>query len=206
MVTLTRHSVGAFQAGIGSTASGATQVRPRPDPRSRRVVLTLTLALLFPLTAHSQTPPPQHQDREVASMSKIAKGTFEVSLEPLSFEGANEDWKLGRMSIDKQISGDLVATTKGQMLMARGDIPGSAGYVAIEHVTGTLDGRTGTFVLQHAGTMDRVEPSLSVTVVPDSGTEELKGLAGDFEIEVADGKHSYVFTYVLREDDSGPDG
>jgi len=137
-------------------------------------------------------------------MSAIAKGTFVVKLAPLPFEGQVEGSRLGRMSIDKEISGDLVATTKGQMLSAMTGTKGSAGYVAIEQVDGVLDGRRGTFVLQHTGTMSRGSPSLSVTVVPDTGTGEMTGLTGTFEIRIIDGGHFYVFSYSLpsREDDS----
>ena len=130
-------------------------------------------------------------------MTHTAKGEFEVSLAPLAFEGADPEHKLGRMSIDKRISGDLAATTMGQMLSAMTDTQGSAGYVAIERVTGALHGKQGTFVLQHTGIMQRGEPSLTVTVVPDSGTGELVGLEGEFEILIEEGKHSYVFTYRL---------
>ena len=133
-------------------------------------------------------------------MSHQARGTFEVTLQPLAFEGAGPEWKLGRMSIDKQISGDLVATTRGQMLSAMTGTKGSAGYVAIERVTGTLHGRKGSFVLQHSGLMDRGSPSLSVVVVPDSGTDELVGLEGEFRIIVEGGKHSYEFNYRLPQD------
>lgn len=130
-------------------------------------------------------------------MTHIAKGQFTVKLQPLPFEGQPEGAKLGRLSIDKQIVGDLVATTTGQMLSAMTDTKGSAGYVALERVVGALQGRSGTFVLQHTGTMNKGAPSLSVTVVPDSGTGELVGLAGDFKIIQSDGKHSYEFTYRL---------
>lgn len=130
-------------------------------------------------------------------MNKIAKGTFVVKLLPLTVEGQPEGTKLARMSIDKTISGDLVATTAGQMLSAMSEVKGSAGYVAIERVDGTLNGRRGTFVLQHSGTMNRGAPSLSVTVVPDSGTGELAGLIGEFKIIIAEGKHSYEFSYSL---------
>jgi hypothetical protein len=130
-------------------------------------------------------------------MNAIAKGTFEVKLAPMPFDGAPENSKLGRMSIDKTISGDLTATTVGQMLSAMTDTKGSAGYVAIERVEGTLHGKTGSFVLQHSGTMNRGEPALSVTVVPDSGTGELVGIAGSFEIIIKDGVHSYEFSYTL---------
>ena len=130
-------------------------------------------------------------------MTHQAKGTFDVKLEPLAFGGQPDDSKLGRMSIDKHISGDLVATTRGQMLSAMTDTKGSAGYVAIERVDGILNGREGSFVLQHTGSMNRGTPSLSVTVVPDSGTGGLVGLAGEFKIIIAEGQHSYEFDYTL---------
>jgi hypothetical protein len=101
------------------------------------------------------------------------------------------------MSIEKQIHGDLEATSKGTMLTAGTDVKGSAGYVAIERITGTLQGRTGTFVLQHTGTMNRGVPQLSITVVPDSGTAQLLGLTGTMNITIADGKHSFAFDYTL---------
>ena len=130
-------------------------------------------------------------------MSEIATGEFVVKLLPLTFEGQADGSKIGRMSIDKTISGDLVATTKGQMLSAMTEVKGSAGYVAIERVEGTLKGKKGSFVLQHSGTMNQGSPSLSVTVVPGSGTGELVGLAGQFNIIIAAGKHSYEFKYTL---------
>ena len=130
-------------------------------------------------------------------MNSVAIGKFTVKLAPLPFDGQPGNTKLGRMSIDKQITGDLVATTSGQMLSAMTDTKGSAGYVAIERVQGTLQDRKGSFVLQHTGTMNRGVPGLSVTVVPDSGTEELVGLTGEFKIIIADGKHSYEFAYSL---------
>ena len=130
-------------------------------------------------------------------MTQSARGEFVVSLKALTFEGADPEYKLGRMSIDKQISGDLTASTVGQMLSAMTSTDGSAGYVAIERVAGVLDGKRGTFVLQHTGTMNRGAPSLVVTVVPDSGTEELVGLEGEFTINIEEGKHFYEFTYRL---------
>lgn len=130
-------------------------------------------------------------------MVQTAKGRFEVKLQPLSFEGTEPTWKLSRMSIEKQIFGDLEATTRGQMISAMTDTKGSAGYVAIEHVTGTLNGKSGSFVLQHSGLMNRGTPSLKVVVVPDSGTDALAGLEGDFRIILEDGKHLYEFDYQL---------
>ena len=130
-------------------------------------------------------------------MSSVAKGEFIVKLQPLGVEGQPEGSKIGRVSIDKSIAGDLVATTAGQMLSAITEMKGSAGYVAIEIVEGVLAGKKGTFLLQHTGTMNKGAPSLSVTVVPDSGTGELVGLAGEFTIIIAGGKHSYEFKYTL---------
>lgn len=132
-------------------------------------------------------------------MNAVAKGEFAVKLQPLTFEGADPDAGLGRMSIDKTISGDLTATTKGQMLSAMSSVKGSAGYVALERVTGTLAGRTGSFVLQHNAFMNRGVPSLSIVVVPDSGTAGLAGIQGDFKIEITGGKHWYEFVYSLPQ-------
>jgi hypothetical protein len=101
------------------------------------------------------------------------------------------------MTIDKKFHGDLEATSKGQMLTAMSAVKGSAGYVAVERVTGSLNGRKGTFVLQHSATMNRGTPQLSVTVVPDSGTDQLEGLTGKMMIIIAEGKHSYDFEYSL---------
>ena len=132
-------------------------------------------------------------------MSSHATGTFEVKITPQAPDGKFEDATLGRMTIDKQIHGDLEATSKGTMLTAGTDVKGSAGYVAIERITGTLQGRTGSFVLQHTGTMNRGVPQLSITVVPDSGTAQLLGLTGAMTISIADGKHSFSFDYTLLE-------
>ena len=124
-----------------------------------------------------------------------ASGTFEVKLTPQPADSGAP--AVGRMSIDKQFHGDLEATSKGQMLAAVTSVKGSAGYVAIEQVTGSLRGRSGTFVLQHSGTMTRGAPQQIVSVVPDSGTGELVGLTGTMTITIADGKHSYDFEYTL---------
>lgn len=132
-------------------------------------------------------------------MSTVAKGSFQVKLASLAFEGQPPGSKLGRMTIDKQISGDLVASTAGQMLSAMTQTQGSAGYVAIERVEGSLHGREGSFVLQHSGSMKRGAQSLTVSVVPDSGTGALVGLTGEFKILKADGVHSYEFSYDLPD-------
>ena len=129
-----------------------------------------------------------------------ASGSFNVKLIPQRADNPEtESAKLGRMAIDKQFQSDLEAASKGEMLSAMTDVKGSAGYVALERVTGTLGGRSGSFVLQHSGTMTRGEAQLSVTVVPDSGTGELAGLAGKLSIQITDGKHSYEFDYTLPD-------
>ena len=130
-------------------------------------------------------------------MAIHARGMFDVHLVPQAPDDAAGDGTIGRMSIDKRFHGDLDGTSKGQMLAARSGVEGSAGYVAMERVSGTLHGRSGAFVLQHSGTMTRGAPQLTITVVPDSGTDELVGLAGKMAIEIADGKHSYDFEYTL---------
>lgn len=129
-------------------------------------------------------------------MTAHASGTFEVKLTPRAPEDAN-DPALARLTLDKQFHGDLEGTSKGQMLSAGTAVQGSAGYVAIERVTGSLHGRSGSFVLQHNATMDRGKPSLNIIVVPDSGTGDLAGLTGKMSIDIAGGKHSYDFEYTL---------
>jgi hypothetical protein len=130
-------------------------------------------------------------------MTTHAKGTFEVKLNPQTPDGKFEDATMSRMTLDKQFHGDLEATNKGQMLSAMTVVKGSAGNVAMERVTGTLNGRSGTFVLQHSASMTRGVPQLSVTVVPDSGTAQLVGLTGKMDIIITAGKHSYDFEYTL---------
>lgn len=133
-------------------------------------------------------------------MTTHASGTFEVKLNVQKTDSkAAESANLGSMSIEKQFHGDLEGTSVGEMLSAGTEVKGSAGYVAMERVNGILGGRSGTFVLQHSGTMTRGEPQLSVTVVPDSGTGELKGITGKLEIKIIEKKHFYDFEYTLPE-------
>ena len=129
-------------------------------------------------------------------MSDMAKGTFEVKAAPVAAD-AGDDSGIGRLTLDKKFSGDLEGSSRGQMLGFRSATDGSAGYVAMEKVTGKLGGRSGSFVLQHTGTMTRNAPSLNVTVVPDSGTGEFAGISGTMTIIIAGGKHSYEFAYSL---------
>lgn len=125
-----------------------------------------------------------------------ASGSFDVKLTPQEPDPTSGS-AIGRLLIDKQFHGDIEATSKGQMLAAGTAVEGSAGYVAIEQATGTLHGRSGTFVLQHNGTMARGAGQLAITVVPDSGTGDLVGLAGTMTINIVDGKHAYEFEYTL---------
>ncbi|MFY9659995.1 MAG: DUF3224 domain-containing protein [Terriglobales bacterium] len=130
------------------------------------------------------------------SMTHHARGTFTVKMLPLTPAPAEG---ISRFSIDKEIHGDLEATTKGEMFSAGDPKSGVAGYVAIEVVTGTLAGKHGGFALQHSGTMDQGGRKLSVIVVPGSGTGELKGISGTFDIQIANGQHSYDLEYKLPE-------
>ena len=124
-----------------------------------------------------------------------ARGDFEVKILPQSAEAGMT--VPGRMLLDKQFHGPLEAVSKGQMLTAMTETKGSAGYVAIEQVSGTLEGREGSFMLQHTGTMDRGTPSLSVTVVPDSGTGALTGITGRMDIVIDAAGHHYLLHYAL---------
>jgi hypothetical protein len=151
------------------------------------------------LSADSQTRLPVPAAAQKEALVAHARGPFEVKLTPQPFDDKGEDALLGRMLLDKQFHGDLEATSRGVMLSAGTGVKGSSGYVAIERVTGTLGGRNGSFVLQHSGTMEQGTPHLMITVVPDSGTGQLAGLAGRMNINIAEGKHSYDFEYTLPE-------
>jgi hypothetical protein len=135
-----------------------------------------------------------------SAMTHKVRGSFEVKLTPEGLEDKAEGSTLGRLSTDKQFHGDLDAISKGQMLTGMTDVPGSAGYVAIERVTGVLEGRRGSFVLQHTGTMSKADGyQLSVMVVPDSGSGQLVGLRGKLDIQIVEGKHLYEFEYTLPD-------
>jgi hypothetical protein len=126
-------------------------------------------------------------------MADRATGTFDVKLNPQPPDESG----VGRLTIDKQFHGHLEGTSKGHMLAYTTEVQGSAGYVAMERVTGTVSGRSGSFVLQHSATMTRGEPLLVLTVVPDSGTEGLTGLSGKMAITIVEKKHFYEFEYTL---------
>ncbi len=121
-------------------------------------------------------------------------GPFEVRMQPLE---AYPDSGIGRMSLDKTFSGPLEASSQGELLTGMSSVQGSAGYVAIEKVSGTLEGRAGTFLLQHFGIMQGKSSRLILEVIPDSGTEELTGLSGTMDIRREEGSHYYDFDYQL---------
>jgi hypothetical protein len=129
-------------------------------------------------------------------MTQHARGAFTVDIKPLTPPPAEG---IGRFSIDKTLTGDLEGSTKGEMFTGGDPKQGVAGYVAIEVFTGVLAGKHGGFALQHNATMDASGRKLSVIVVPGSGTGGLKGISGDFGIEIVNGRHEYDFTYTLPE-------
>jgi Protein of unknown function (DUF3224) len=130
-------------------------------------------------------------------VTQRANGTFEVTITPVEPAGRAADASINRMFIDKVFEGELEARSTVLMLAVSTETEGSAAYVAMERVTGALHGRSGSFALQHSGTMTRGAPELVVNVVPDSGTDELAGLTGRMAIDIVDGKHLYEFTYSL---------
>ncbi len=154
------------------------------------------LSLIFVALVSAQN---STSSRKEVPMTAHASGPFDVKVTPQ--DDKSDDPLLNRMTLDKQYHGDLEATAKGQMLTAGTPVKGSGAYVAIEKVTGTLKGHTGSFVLQHTGTMTQNAPQLTITVVPDSGTGQLSGITGKMTILIApDGKHSYDFEYTLKTD------
>lgn len=171
------------------------------------VIAALTLLLLMaapmppapaPRAPAAPAPAPAAPLADPAPAGTLrAKGTFEVKLTPEGDPEKAAGVTFGRASAVKQFHGDLEGSSTGTMLTAVTDVKDSAGYVAIERVTGTLNGRRGTFVLQHSATMTRGTPQLSIVVVPDSGTDELKGLAGRMTITITEGQHKYDFEYMI---------
>jgi Protein of unknown function (DUF3224) len=130
-------------------------------------------------------------------MTQHARGTFDVQLTPQTADAYADALTLGRMTIDKQFAGDLVATSKGQMLTGMGNIQGSAAYVAIERVSGTLNGKHGSFVFHHTGVMSRGSQSLAIVIAPDSGTDELTGISGSMTLVIEGKTHSYDVEYTI---------
>jgi hypothetical protein len=162
-------------------------------------VRVLIVGVSFGLS-HAQSPAPLNPPQQERVVTAHVSGKFDVKLTPEMLADKAADKTLARMSIDKQFHGDLEGSSKGEMLSAMTNVKGSAGYVAIERVTGTLKGRKGSFVLQHSATMNRGTPHLHIVVVPDSGTDELTGLAGKMTIDIAPGgEHTYDFEYAFGD-------
>jgi hypothetical protein len=179
-------------------ARGVFTKRPRLRTCLRILAVLFTLCGATLCTeAQTRADKPKANQKEKVMTNQVS-GIFDVKVIPVT-EGETADAAMGRMLLDKQYHGDLEAKAQGQMLTAMSAVPESGAYVAVERVTGTLLGRRGSFMLQHSGTMTRGVPQLSVTVVPDSGTEELTGLTGKLNIRIAEGKHFYDFEYTLPQ-------
>lgn len=161
-----------------------------------RLFVICCVALSVAAYAQSQ-PVSKQKNMNMTKKQLVAKGTFEVKVTPLPPEENIGDATIGRLSLDKQFSGDIVGTAKGQMLGIGTDIKESAGYVAAERVHATVNGKKGSFALQHSGTMQAGKFDLTISIVPDSGTGELKGIAGTMKIVIDSGKHSYELSYTL---------
>jgi hypothetical protein len=172
---------------------------------SQLLAAALSLAVAAAATgaraAGAAIPTTVSTSRQAPAMTThLATGSFDVRLAPQSLSGVAAASGLGRQSIDKHFHGALDASSTGEMLAFVSATDGSAGYVAMETVRGSLDGRRGTFVLQHGATMTRGVPAQSITVVPDSGTDALAGLAGRMFVDIAaDGAHRYRFEFTLPD-------
>lgn len=157
--------------------------------------ICMLLTSLFAAAGAQESPAPA--PGETVSMTAQARGTFEVTLTRQPADDFADGQVMGRMTIEKRFHGDLEGTSRGQMLTGMTSVSSSAGYVAIEHVSGSLSGRRGTFLLQHSGTMTRGAQQLVVSIIPDSGTDELAGIAGTMMIDLSGGAHAYVLDYAL---------
>ena len=162
------------------------------------VWLIASLGVADPAAAQTEAPAQDPAPEETPTMSR-AQGTFDVELTPLETAAGVPEAPIDRMSIDKQFHGDLEGVSRGEMLAHRTSTQGSAGYVAIERVSGTLKGRRGSFVLQHFGILNRGAAGQTISVVPDSGTDELIGLTGEMRIQLDGGQHSYEFDFQLAD-------
>lgn len=192
---------------VAREAGGAVILTGKADGEVETGGKTIALSLVFSavyvekagrweLATYQSTTLPESGKKEIA-VPHHATGTFDVKLTPQKPDESGSAEPLGRFSVEKQYHGALEAAARGQMLTVGTKVEGSAVYVAIEQVEGSLDGRKGAFALNHTGTMTRGVPHLSITVVPDSGTGELVGLSGTLGIRIEEGKHFYDFEYSL---------
>jgi hypothetical protein len=157
-------------------------------------VRALCLLLISPAQTQDASKIPAHQENSVATH---ASGTFDVKVTPQPPTDFETSVGLARYSLDKELHGEIEGTSKGEMLATNTEVKGSAAYVALEKVTGTLNGRAGSFILQHAASMTSASQQMLITVVPDSGTGQFIGLTGKFIIKIVDKKHFYEFDYTL---------
>lgn len=160
--------------------------------------LAILLLAAASLVAGQQTNATSHE-RTARSMTQHAEGSFDVKNTQLTADGGTANTAIGRYALDKQYHGGLEATAKGEMLGAGSPATGTAGYVALEEVSGTLNGRKGGFALQHFGTMEGGKFELKIVIVPGSGTGDLAGIAGSATFNIAAGKHTYALDYTLPE-------
>jgi uncharacterized protein (TIGR02246 family) len=195
--TLRRTATGDIAYGYGAVRNVFDGAAGRSEYQGKYLVVWERRDGDWLIAAYSVSSNQSESGRQ--AMEHRATGTFEVELKPQPADDFADGAAMGRMALVKRFSGDLDGTGRGQMLTGMSGVPGSAAYVAIERVTGTLAARRGSFLLQHSGTMSRGASSLAVTVVPDSGTEELTGLQGTMQIVVEGGVHSYVFEYTLPD-------
>jgi hypothetical protein len=163
-----------------------------------RITSWVLLSMAVRVAAAQSASTPTVQPKETCSTNH-ARGLFDVKTTAQALSEKVADPTLGRMSLEKQYHGDLEASGKGEMLTISTGVKGSGVYVAVERVTGTLQGRKGSFALYHTGVMTRGTPELRITVVPDSGTDQLAGIAGTLSIQIENGKHSYDLVYTLPE-------
>ena len=173
---------------------------------STKLLALSVLALALSISASSQIKPKvKTMDDKQNAAAILAKGTFEVKITPQSGDAEGGDPGVGRLLLSKTFAGDLVATSKGQMLGSQSEaVPGSGGYVAMELVTGTLNGKKGTFILQHIGTMQGGKFDLNVAVVPDSGSGEFTGISGKMKIIIEGKDHFYEFEYTISKPKTEP--
>lgn len=159
-----------------------------------KIIVLSCLMVCLGTLANAQKDQPVKKEKTV---TKIAKGTFEVKMTPMAADESLGDPAIGRLAMDKTFSGDLAGSSKGQMLGSQSAVEGSGGYVAMEKFTGTLTGKKGTFQLQHSGTMQGGKFDLNISVVPDSGTEELKNISGKMKIIIEGKQHMYELEYTI---------
>lgn len=172
----------------------------------RGAALVVGFGIIAPTATAQNNPSMNPPSAPTTATDQVAKGSFTVQMKPQGEADAQAGVSLGRLSLDKVFEGDLTGTGQGQMLTAMTARPGSAGYVAIERVQGTLHGRQGTFVMQHSGTMTQGAQQLAIRIVPDSGTGALVGISGVFHLRLDGGQHRYELAYSLPAAGSPPPG